>query len=182
MPTSVRAEETASRAVGIKRPAPKTSVPVEEISEPRFPFFGFLSVSLVEFMPVVRTWSGAIVVKLIEARTTGTLDQLIEFTPVEPNTSAGRAVINLDPLTIGHPEFNLTSRAQHRMLLKNAWLSPGVFLSADAIFKTANSGYPVSVFSMGRNPASPAVIVAATSRRAPLSRFGQKNAPGVRSM
>jgi hypothetical protein len=112
-----------------------------------------LIVSLVAVMPVVRTWSGTIVVKLIEARTTGTLDQFIEFTPVEPNTPAGWTVINLDPLTIGHPEFNLTSRAQHGMLLKNTWLSPSLFLSADAIFKTANTGCPVSVFSMGRNPA-----------------------------
>ncbi len=41
-------------------------------------------------------------------------DQLVEFASIQPHASAGRAVVDFDPLAIGHHEINaLADRAEH---------------------------------------------------------------------
>src|SRR5690606_13885854 len=53
------------------------------------------------------------------------VDDLVELTAVEPHASARGAVVDLDPLALGHDERGLVDGAQHRILLAVAWSTRG---------------------------------------------------------
>src|SRR5690606_32886890 len=42
------------------------------------------------------------------------VDDLVEFTAIEPDAPALRAIVDLDPLPVGHDQINIVYRAFHR--------------------------------------------------------------------
>jgi hypothetical protein len=66
----------------------------------------------------MRAGPSRFVINIVEGTTVGTFEEFVEFTAVEPDTPAGWTVIDLDPLTICHSEFDFAHRTQHGMLLK----------------------------------------------------------------
>jgi hypothetical protein len=51
------------------------------------------------------------------------LEDLVEFPAVEPNTTALRAIVNLDALSLTHHEGNLTDRTWHTGGAGHRWTS-----------------------------------------------------------
>jgi hypothetical protein len=60
-------------------------------------------------------------------RRNAALDDLVEFAPVKPDTTALGAVIDLDSLSVGHDKLGSVDRAKHRKILsfgsKRRWRS-----------------------------------------------------------
>jgi hypothetical protein len=67
---------------------------------------------------VVSTDSRCFTVREILRTSVGSFQQFVEFSSVQPDTTALRAVVDFDSLPVSHFQFNFAQWAQHAAILE----------------------------------------------------------------
>ncbi len=108
----------------------ETSIPVKQLTQPGFSFPRLLSILIswttlslrfvVTCTPCCRLRWRVLVVRVSFGLPARSLNQLVQFPAIQPDTTAFRAIVYLDSLTFRHPELFFADRTQHFKLTPQA--------------------------------------------------------------